>query len=143
MSDLNEIRAASAKFYTALNRMAAGDAAPMADAWARREDASAQHPIGGRDQGYDAIIASFSRFAKIAEGGDIRLVEQKIVAGSDMAVETGKEKGTLVIAGHTATIDQRVTNVYLLADGMWRMVHHHTDMSQDMLEILKRLSEPA
>ncbi|NNF90276.1 MAG: SnoaL-like domain-containing protein, partial [Boseongicola sp.] len=100
-------------------------------------------PIGGRDQGYDAIIASFSRVAKIAEGGDIRLVEQKIVAGSDMAVETGKENGTLVIAGHKATIDQRVTNVYLLADGMWRMVHHHTDMCQDMLEILKRLNEPA
>lgn len=143
MSQLNEIRAASAKFYAALNSMVAGDAAPMADAWLSSPDASAQHPIGGRDQGYESVIASFGKVANIAEGGDIRLLDQKLVVGSDMAVETGLERGTLVIAGHKAGIDHRVTNVYLRSNGAWKVVHHHTDMSENMLDILRLLSEPA
>lgn len=60
MSATDDVRAASARFYAALNSMAAGDAAPMADAWVRGKDVSAQHPIVGRDEGYDAVIASFA-----------------------------------------------------------------------------------
>lgn len=143
MTNVKEVREASARFYAALNRMAQGDTTPMAEAWVASIDASAQHPIGGRHQGYDSVIASFSEVAKIADGGEISLSEQTIVAGSDMAVETGVETGRLNIGGHESTIDQRVTNVYLCADGAWKMVHHHTDVSENLLDILKRISEPA
>ncbi|WDR01345.1 nuclear transport factor 2 family protein [Devosia algicola] len=143
MSAMNEISAASARFYGALNRMAAGDAAPMADVWLQSDDVSAQHPIGGRDQGYDAVVGSFAKVAEIAGGGKLELLEQKIVAGSDMGVETGVEVGTLVIGGHTAQINQRVTNVYRLVNADWKLSHHHTDQSQAMMDILKRLSEAA
>jgi ketosteroid isomerase-like protein len=143
MSTKNEVFAASAKFYEALNRMAAGDAAPMADAWARSDDVSAQHPIGGRDEGYDTVIASFANVASIAGGGEIRLLDQKIDAGSDMAVETGVETGRLVIAGHEASLHHRVTNVYRCVNGDWKLAHHHTDPSEAMLGILKLLGEAA
>lgn len=143
MTAINEVRGASARFYDALNRMAAGDATPMAAAWARIDDVSAQHPIGGRDQGYDTVIGSFAKVAGIAGGGNIRLTEQAIDAGSDMAVETGIEDGTLVIAGQTAKIHHRVTNVYRWTDGEWKLAHHHADLSEAMLDILKRLSEAA
>ncbi len=143
MSAMKEVRAASARFYGALNRMAAGDAAPMADAWVQSDETSAQHPIGGRDEGYDTVVASFAKVAEIAGGGEIRLLDQRIDAGSDMAVETGVETGTLVIGGHRATIHHRVTNVYRRMNGEWKLAHHHTDMSEAMLDILKRLSEAA
>ncbi len=143
MSSLNDVLAASKEFYAALNRMAGGDAAAMANVWAARGSATAQHPIGGRDTGYDEIIASFAKVAEIASGGSIRLEDQAIDTGSDMAVETGVEIGTLVIAGHEATINHRVTNVYRLEDGVWKLTHHHTDMSPGMLEILERLTEAA
>jgi ketosteroid isomerase-like protein len=141
MSNLNEIRAASAAFYAALNNMARGDAAAMKTAWAKNDGVTAQHPIGGRDSGYDTVIASFSKVAEIAGGGDIRLEEQSIDAGSDMAIETGVETGTLIIAGLEATIRHRVTNVYRLENGAWKLAHHHTDISPAMLEILERLTE--
>ncbi|WP_223477966.1 nuclear transport factor 2 family protein [Oricola indica] len=143
MSAKNEVLAASAKFYEALNRMATGDAAPMADIWSRSDDVSAQHPIGGRDEGYDTVVASFAKVAELAGGGEIRLLDQKIDAGSDMAVETGVETGTLVIAGHEASLHQRVTNVYRRTDGDWKLAHHHTDLSDSMMEILKLLNAAA
>lgn len=143
MSAKNEIVAASARFYEALNRMAAGNAAPMTDVWERSDDVSAQHPIGGRDEGYDTVVASFAKVASIAGGGEIRLCDQKIDAGSDMAVETGVETGRLVIAGHEASLHHRVTNVYRRVGGDWKLAHHHADLSEAMLGILKLLSEAA
>lgn len=140
---LSEVRAASTRFYEALNSMAAGDAAPMAEVWDKGAEASAQHPIGGRDLGYDAIVASFAKVAEIAGGGEIAISDQKIDIGTDMAVETGVETGTLVIGGHEAGINHRVTNVYRRKNGAWKLAHHHTDVSDAMLGILKRLSEAA
>lgn len=142
MSVNDQVLAASEQFYNALNRMAASDAAPMSDVWVNDADVSAQHPIGGCDQGYDTVIASFANVAEIAGGGNIQLKDRRIVAGTDMAMETGVETGTLVIAGHTAAIDQRVTNVYRLVDGKWKVTHHHTDQSEAMLDIIKQLSPP-
>ena len=143
MTDLNAIRAASKAFYAALNVIAHGDDTAMKSVWAKDENVTAQHPIGGRDTGYDAIAASFAKVAGIAGGGDIRLEDQAIDVGQDMAIETGVEIGTLIIAGHEAMIHHRVTNVYRHDRGAWKLAHHHTDLSPSMLKILERLSDAA
>jgi ketosteroid isomerase-like protein len=31
-----------------------------------------------------------------------------------------------------------VTNVYRREDGQWKMVHHHTDVSQGLVDIMQR-----
>lgn len=143
MTNRDEVRRASVAFYDALNRMANGDDTEMPDVWIKGDGVTAQHPIGGRDMGSDTVLASFSKVAEIASGGNIRLEDQSINAGSDMAVETGVEIGTLIIAGHEAKIHHRVTNVYQQQGGAWKLLHHHTDLSPSMLEILERLTEAA
>lgn len=140
MTAENEVRAASGKFYAALNRMANGDAGPMANVWVMNAEATAHHPIGGRDRTYETVIASFGKVAEIAGGGEIRITDQTIDVGGDMAVETGVETGELVIAGHAASIHHRVTNVYRKGADGWRLQHHHADLSPAMLEILQKLS---
>ncbi|WP_431195202.1 nuclear transport factor 2 family protein [Bauldia litoralis] len=72
--------------------------------------------------------------AEIAGGGEIRITDQTIDVGGDMAVETGVETGELVIAGHAASIHHRVTNVYRKGADGWRLQHHHADLSPAMLE---------
>lgn len=143
MTNLDEVRRASAAFYDALNKMARGDDTAMQNVWIKGDGVTAQHPIGGRDMGSDTVLASFSKVAKIAGGGDIRLEDQSINAGSDMAVETGVEIGTLTLAGHEARIEHRVTNVYQRQGGAWKLAHHHTDLSPGMLELLERLTQAA
>jgi ketosteroid isomerase-like protein len=143
MTNPDDVRRASVAFYDALNKMAHGDDTAMQNAWVKGNGVTAQHPIGGRDIGFDTVMASFSKVAEIAGGGDIRLEEQSINTGSDMAVETGVEVGTLIIAGHEAKIEHRVTNVYQRQEGAWKLAHHHTDLSPSMLKILERLTEAA
>ena len=45
----------------------------------------------------------------------------------------------MTLAGQTLAIEHRVTNVYRREDGTWKMVHHHTDLSPAMMDLLAGL----
>ena len=139
MSSEDEVRTASAQFYAALNSMMAGDAAPLADAWSHSASVSTMHPIGGRQTGWDEVRGSFEQVAQLASGGHAELRDQSLQVAGDMAYEVGIEQGQATLAGEQITIEQRVTNVYRREAGGWKMVHHHTDLSAAMLDLLSRL----
>jgi len=139
MSSEDEVRTASEQFYAALNSMMAGDAAPLADAWSHSASVSTMHPIGGRQTGWDEVRGSFEQVAQLASGGHAELRDQSLQVAGDMAYEVGIEQGQATLAGEQITIEQRVTNIYRREAEGWKMVHHHTDLSAAMLDLLGRL----
>ena len=139
MSTEDEVRKASEQFYAALNRMANGDARPLADIWSQGASVTTMHPIGGREVGWDKVRASFAQVAEIASEGRIRLDDQLIRVIGDVAYELGSERGQAKLAGQQVTLDHRVTNIYRREAGTWKLVHHHTDVSAAMLDVLNRL----
>ncbi len=139
MSTHDDIRAASARFYEALDAMAKGDARSMSGCWSHGSGVTAMHPIGGRDTGWDEVRASFDGVAGLASGGRVSLRDQRIEVVGDLAYEIGVEQGELTVAGERLRIEQRVTNIYRREDGTWKLVHHHADISPAMVELLSRL----
>lgn len=139
MSTENEVHKASEQFYAALNRMANGDARPLADIWWQGATVTALHPIGGRSVGWEEVRESFQKVAQIASEGQIKLDDQIIQVTGDLAYEVGSERGQAKISGHQVSFDHRVTNIYRLEADSWKIVHHHTDVSLAMLEALNRL----
>ena len=139
MSAQDDVRKASQQFYAALNRMAHGDAGTMADIWSHGESVTAMHPIGGRETGWNAVRSSFEKVAQLASGGKVELTDQLIRVTGDIAYELGVERGQLTLSGHQAGIAVRVTNIYQREGGAWKMVHHHTDTSPAMLDVLGKL----
>lgn len=138
-----EVRDASKRFYSALNEMIGGKNAPMADAWAHDASVSTMHPIGGRETGWDQVRASFEGVGNVSSGGHVDLVDQEIQVAGDMAYEIGIERGHATLAGENVKFEQRVTNVYRREGGTWKVVHHHTDVSRDMVDLLARLQKQA
>lgn len=139
MSTEIEVRKASEQFYAAVNRMANGDAGSLSDIWSHSAAATAMHPIGGRQVGWDKVRESFQQVAQIASEGRVKLDDQIIQVTGDLAYELGVERGQATLAGQQVTLDQRVTNIYRREAGSWKIVHHHTDVSPAMLDVLKRL----
>lgn len=139
MSAEKEVREASAQFYAALNSMANGDAGPMGDIWSHSKDVSTMHPIGGREVGWDEVKGPWAQVAGISTGGQIELDDQLIRVGDDIAFELGTERGQATMAGEQISFEQRVTNIYRREGGSWKIVHHHTDLSPAMVELLARL----
>jgi ketosteroid isomerase-like protein len=143
MSNEDEVRKASKLFYTGLNSMANGDSGPLADIWSHDEAVTTMHPIGGRETGWAAVRGSFAGVAKLASKGKIELKDQIIRVVGDLAYELGIEYGQFTLGGEPVMIEHRVTNIYQRQGGAWKMVHHHTDISPQMIEVLKRLQAKA
>jgi uncharacterized protein (TIGR02246 family) len=139
MSTEDEVREVSKRFYTALNSMANGDADPLGVVWSHSGTVTAMHPIGGRQVGWDAVRRSFEQVAELASNGKIELRDQVIRVVGDVACEVGVERGHLKLADEQVTIEHRVTNIYQRQDGVWRVIHHHTDTSPAMIDAIKRL----
>jgi ketosteroid isomerase-like protein len=139
MSAEDEVRKASEQFYAAVSRMIKGDAGSLSGIWSHSATATAMHPIGGRQVGWDKVKESFQQVAGIASEGWVKLNDQMIQVNGDMAYELGVEEGRATLAGQQVTLDMRVTNIYSREAGSWKIVHHHTDLSPAMLDVLKRL----
>ena len=139
MSTVDEVREASKKFYAGLNRMANGEKDALAIAWSNNGSVTAMHPIGGREVGWDAVGESFNQVAGLAEEGKIELKDQLIHELGDAAYEVGIEKAQFKLAGQEIKSEHRVTNIYKKDGGTWKMVHHHTDLSPAMIEVLQKL----
>ena len=121
--------------------MIKGDAGPLGDIWSHDATVTTMHPIGGREVGWDNVRKSWEQVAQLATGGQVKLNDQFIQLAGDMAYELGVERGQATVAGQTVTIDDRVTNVYRQQSGAWKIVHHHTDIAQAMIDVLSRLKK--
>jgi ketosteroid isomerase-like protein len=139
MSTEDQVRQASKQFYTALNSMANGDAGPMADIWSHNATITTMHPIGGREVGWKEVQGPWQQVAGLSSGGRVNLNDQLIQVSGDMAYEVGNEQGQFKLAGEEISLEHRVTNVYRREAGEWKIVHHHTDVSPAMVDILVRL----
>ncbi len=143
MSVESEVGKASEKFYAALNRMGNGEKGAMSDTWSHSPSVTAMHPIGGRTTGWDAVRDSFDQVAEMASGCEIALKDQVVHVIGDIAYELGVEHGWMKMADHQANLEHRVTNIYKREGGAWKLIHHHTDTSPEMLDVLSRLQPPS
>jgi len=141
MTSENEVQKASEQFYAALNRMANGDADSMTDIWSHNATVTALHPVGGRSVGWDEVRESFNQVAQIASDGRIKLEDQTIHVTGDLAYELGVECGQAKFSGQQVNLDHRVTNIYRREADSWKIVHHHTDVSPAMLDVLDQLQD--
>lgn len=136
MSTEDEVRAVSDRFYSALNRL---DISQLQNVWSQSNTVTTMHPMGGEQVGWPEVRKSFEEAAQGMTDVHVELADQRIQTGEDLAYETGIERGRGTVAGEQIEIEHRVTNVYRREGGQWKMVHHHTDVSPAMVEVLKRL----
>lgn len=136
-----EVRAASAKFYAALNRMLNGDAGSLTDIWSHGATVTTMHPIGGREVGWDQVKKSFEQVAQLTSAGQVKLSDQLIQLAGDIAYELAVEHARFTLAGQPVAGDCRVTNIYRRESGNWKVVHHHTDATPALLDVVSRLKK--
>ena len=139
MSAEDEVRNASNQFYAALNKMTNGDAQSLSGIWSHNQEVTTMHPIGGRQVGWKDVWATWDQTAQVASEGQVKLQDQFISVVGDMAYEIGVENAGFRIAGQKVTDKVRVTNIYQKEGGTWKIVHHHSDLSPSMVEVLNKL----
>ena len=138
MAAEDEIRQASEQFYEALNRMLNGDLEPMMEVWSHGSDVATMHPLGGRETGWEEVRANWEQVAQGFSEGQVSLEDLVVVPLSeDVAYTLGTEHGQATLGDERVSIDWRATNIYRREEGEWKMVLHHTDVSPELVEVLK------
>jgi ketosteroid isomerase-like protein len=61
----------------------------------------------------------------------------------DVAYTVGTERFEGRVGGETISGEWRATNIYRREDGGWKIVHHHTDASPELMALLARLQAQA
>ena len=145
MTAETEVKQASDQFYAALNQMlSTGDAGAVATVWSQGQASSTMHPIGGREVGRDQVMAAWEQAAPAFSEGKASAEDVVVIPlCDDVAYTVGTERFEGKVGGETIRGEWRATNIYRHEDGSWKIVHHHTDASPELMALLARLQAQA
>jgi ketosteroid isomerase-like protein len=107
---------ANASFYRAFSE---GDAAAMLELWARSAPVACIHPGAPVLVGREAVLQSWRQILRAEQAFSLRCDSATVQLLGSVALVLCYEGGEAEPA-HLAA-----TNVFVLEDGAWRMVHHH------------------
>lgn len=119
--------------YAGLNEMFIGNLKPLEALWSHGDSISYMGPFGGYLRGWDAIHKDFQAVTNMKIGGKIscELLGSNLVGdvGYISCVEVGEN---IDPSGKPVAVRHRATNIYQWENEQWRLVHHHTDISNQL-----------
>jgi ketosteroid isomerase-like protein len=107
---------ANASFYRAFTR---GDVAAMRALWAENAEVLCFHPGGALLRGRTEVLGAWEQILAAPPPLDMRCHDAQVHFQGEVAIVTCYE-GNGTQAPHLAA-----TNVFVLEQGRWRMMHHH------------------
>lgn len=116
--------------HGAIEAFMAGDTQPFKDLFSRRDDATLANPFGGIAVGWAQIPERLDRAASYYRDGEVVSVESVTAyASADLGytVEIEEVRGKIGRGDERETVALRVSSVFRLEDGAWRLVHRHAD----------------
>jgi ketosteroid isomerase-like protein len=135
MNNQESLKAANDRLYEALNVMFTGDVEPINNVWSHSNDITYMGPFGGSLEGWDAVGTEFATVASLKIGGKITPANLIVRAGESEGYTICTELGeNLDKDGNPVPVSHRATNIFRKEVGEWKLVHHHTDISNQLQE---------
>jgi len=142
MSEEEKVRAATQRFYDALELMITGHGTKaMRDAWHHTALVSGAHPTGDWAYGWDEVLATWEAFATIGnpQHAGTRVRDIHVHLYGDVAYTTS----VFTAAPSFGGAKMNCTNVLHRVDGVWKVVHHHADRTPSIDHKLDQLANEA
>ncbi|HLY21846.1 MAG TPA: nuclear transport factor 2 family protein [bacterium] len=135
------LRAAIEQLHAAIGRAADGDPRAIQALYSRSDDVTAFYGWGGYERGWEAVRERWNWAAAQFGGGTVAYQNLTTVATAEMAYTTDVETFRVRLAGRQAAGNHeieagadgpvewsnRVTHIFRLEDGAWRLVHRHAN----------------
>jgi ketosteroid isomerase-like protein len=142
-SDLDpKVRAAIASLHHAMAKVANGDISAITALYSHTADATSFFGWGGYERGWDGVAKRWDWAGQQFKGGTVgyRNVTTVVTPGMFFTtdIETYTDQRVAGIDGLTSW-SNRVTHVFRLEDGEWRLVHRHANRLEQQFEPAKRL----
>jgi ketosteroid isomerase-like protein len=115
------------QFYAAYTQVVNGDPEPMLALWSHAPYVSAMHTLGDTEVGWEKVEAEWRRVSGTITRGEIAFELLQEHGSGDLALVVGIESGAIEVNEQVVEFRIRVTNIFELQDGQWRVIHHHGD----------------
>jgi ketosteroid isomerase-like protein len=141
MSDEEQVRRASERFYEALNRLCNGDPSAMQSVWHQDATVTTAHPMGDWARGWDEVWVTWDEIGRMVRRGSIKIRDMHVAVHGDVAYTTGVEEVDSMFGPTRVRFSANTTNIYVRRGGEWRMVHHHADRAPAAEKAIDHLAE--
>jgi ketosteroid isomerase-like protein len=123
------LRAAIEQLHAAIGRAADGDPRAIQALYSHSGDATAFYGWGGYERGWEAVRDRWNWAAAQFGGGTVAYQNLTTVVTPEMAYTTDVETFRVRLAGAGGPVEwsNRVTHIFRLEDGAWRLVHRHAN----------------
>jgi ketosteroid isomerase-like protein len=120
---------AVARLQAALAELANGDTSAIKALYSHRDDATSFYGWGGYEKGWAAVEERWSWAGRQFKGGTVDHVNVTTVVTAELAYTTDIETFEVLVDGmdRPARWSNRVTHIFRLEGGEWRLVHRHAN----------------
>ena len=138
------LAAAIARLHAAMAKVANGDISALKALYAHSDDATSFYGWGGYEKGWDAVSKRWDWAGRQFKGGTVSYDSVTTVATAELAHTTDIETFQVRMDGmdQPTQWSNRVTHVFRLEGGEWRLVHRHANRLEDQFQPSTRL-QPA
>jgi ketosteroid isomerase-like protein len=133
--------AAITRLYAAMAKVANGDISDIKALYAHTDDATSFYGWGGYEKGWQAVSKRWDWAGRQFKGGSVSYENVTTVVSSELAYTTDIETFEARMEGmeKPARWSNRVTHIFRLEDGEWRLVHRHANRLEDQYAPSTRL----
>jgi ketosteroid isomerase-like protein len=129
------------RLHAALAELANGDTSAIKELYSHRHDATSFYGWGGYEKGWAAVEQRWTWAGRQFKGGTVNHKNVTTVVTPELAYTTDIETFEVRMDGmdRSARWSNRVTHIFRVEDGEWRLVHRHANRLEDRFEPSARL----
>ena len=130
------------RLHAAMAKVAHGDISAIKALYTHGDDATSFYGWGGYEKGWDAVAKRWGWAGQQFKGGTVTYQNLTCIVGTELAYTTDVETFECRMEGmdKPARWSNRVTHVFRVEDGEWRLVHRHANRLEDQYAPSTRLS---
>lgn len=134
---------AVARLRAALVDVAKGDTAAIKALYAHADDATSFYGWGGYEKGWPAVEQRWNWAGGQFKGGTVSHENVTTVVTPELAYTTDIETFEVAMDGmdRPTRWSNRVTHIFRLEDGRWRLLHRHANRLEDQYKPSTRLQQ--
>jgi ketosteroid isomerase-like protein len=132
------------RLHAAMAKVANGDISAIKALYAHGDDSTSFYGWGGYEKGWEAVSRRWDWAGRQFKGGTVSYENVTCVVTAELAYTTDIETFRVRVDGANAPTQwsNRVTHIFRLEAGEWRLVHRHANRLESQYEPSTRLPQP-
>ena len=137
------VTAAIERLRAAMAKVASGDVTDIKVLYVHSDDATSFYGWGGYEKGWDAVSRRWDWAGTQFKGGTVSYENVTSIVTAELAYTTDIETFNVRMTGMDQPTEwsNRVTHIFRLIDGEWRLLHRHANRLEEQFEPSTRLKQ--